>query len=154
MNTKKALAGLLGLLGSFTAFSFFTGCLLPRSLAFLFTDNLQNPQTKVIFHTKKRYRCQSLAIQTRISKNHRKISRSDKSIAESREKKVRKGGKKTHLLSAFFAVSALDFDPFMASPVGKKLRSVKKIKRRKNGWLTDQIGMEWSERRCEDDCSP
>lgn len=33
--------------------------------------------------------------------------------------------KKTHLLSAFFVVPALDFAPFMARSVGEELRSVR-----------------------------
>lgn len=45
MKTKKALGGLLGMFGSFFAFSFFAGFLLPRSLVF-FTDNLNHNSKK------------------------------------------------------------------------------------------------------------
>lgn len=45
MKTKKALGGLLGMFGSFFAFSFFAGFLLPRSLLF-FTDNLNHNSNK------------------------------------------------------------------------------------------------------------
>lgn len=126
MKTKKALAGLLGLFGSFPAFSF-TGFLLPLSFAFLLTDNLQNPNQNVTFpnfsQTEDESRHHNQAIKTKIPKTRTKTIRSDESITKSTQ--LRKDRKPTHLLSAFFVVSAFDFDPFISKPVGEKLRSVK-----------------------------
>lgn len=152
MKTKKALAGLLGLFGSFPAFSF-TGFLLPLSFAFLLTDNLQNPNQNVTFpnfsQIKDESRHQNQAIKTEISKTSTKTIRSDESITESTQKTLRKDRKPTHLLSAFFVVSAFDFDPFISKPVGEKLRSVKI--EAKTADLTVQIGLKRSKISCKSD---
>lgn len=128
MKTKKALAGLLGLFGSFPAFSF-TGFLLPLSFAFLLTDNLQNPNQNVTFpnfsQTEDESRHHNQAIKTKIPKRGRKPSDPMNQSQNQHKKTLQKDRKPTHLLSAFFVVSAFDFDPFISKPVGEKLRSVK-----------------------------
>lgn len=128
MNTKKALAGLLGLLGSFTAFSFFTGCLLPRSLAFLFTDNLQNPQTKVIFHKEKTIQVPKPSNPNKdlqkppenlpIRQINRRIER----------KNGTKGRKKNSLAVCFLCSFGLGFRSFHGVTCGRKAQIRKKNK--------------------------
>lgn len=88
MKTKKALAGLLGLLGSFAGFPFFTAGFFPPAAPF-FTDNLHTPKIKLNQSRKWTHKLQTIDLE-------------------------RKRSNKTHFTSAFF-VSVLDLPPFISN---------------------------------------
>lgn len=112
MKTKKALGGLLGLLGSLAAFNFL-GFLLARSDPF-FAESLE--KTK-----------------------HRSTTRSQKDFLTPKTPidppaKAERTRRDPHLLSAFLEASAFDFTRFMERPTTEAIRSV--INNPKNSRVT------------------